>query len=97
MKAMSCLLVLCSLALAAPAHAQTETADGLTSLSLEELLQVDVERVFSASRFVQDVRRAPASVTVITAEDIRRFGYRTLADALRSVNGLYTTYDRNYT
>ena len=83
--------------LAIPARAQSPPADGLTALSLEELLKVDVERVFSASRFVQDASRAPASVTVITAEDVRRFGYRTLAEALRSVPGFYTTYDRNYT
>jgi outer membrane receptor for ferrienterochelin and colicins len=83
--------------LAIPARAQPPSADGLTALSLEELLKVDVERVFSASRFVQDASRAPASVTVITAEDVRRFGYRTLAEALRSVPGFYTTYDRNYT
>ena len=92
-----CLLMFSGAIVSSPADAQTQPPDGLTSLSLEELLQVDVERVFSASRFVQDVRRAPASVTVITADDIRRFGYRTLADALRSVTGFYTTYDRNYT
>lgn len=90
-------LLLAGILAAIPAHAQSPTADGLTSLSLEELLKVDVERVFSASRFVQDASRAPASVTVITSEDIRRFGYRTLAEALRSVPGFYTTYDRNYT
>jgi iron complex outermembrane receptor protein len=89
--------MLWSAAAAAPARAQTQPAEGLTSLSLEELLQVDVERVYSASRFVQDARRAPASVSIITAEDITRFGYRTLGDALRSVVGFYTTYDRNYT
>ena len=86
-----------AIGLAIPARAQSPSGDGLTALSLEELLKVDVERVFSASRFVQDASRAPASVTVITAEDIRRFGYRTLAEALRSVPGFYTTYDRNYT
>jgi outer membrane cobalamin receptor len=82
---------------AIPGYAQTPSTEGLTSLSLEELLKVDVERVFSASRFVQDASRAPASVSVITQQDIRRFGYRTLAEALRSVPGFYTTYDRNYT
>lgn len=90
------LLAMC-LGAAIPARAQVPATEGLTSLSLEELLKVDVERVFSASRFVQDASRAPASVSVITADDIRRFGYRTLAEALRSVPGYYTTYDRNYT
>lgn len=39
---------------------------------------------------------APASVTFITAEEIARFGYRTLADILRAVRGMYITNDRNF-
>lgn len=63
-------------------------------LSLQELLNTEV--VSSASKFLQAVREAPASITVITADDIRRHGHRTLADVLRSVRGFYTTDDRNY-
>ncbi|MBM3308133.1 MAG: TonB-dependent receptor [Candidatus Eisenbacteria bacterium] len=66
----------------------------LADLSLEELM--DVRVVVAASRHAEDARTAPSSVSVITAEDIRRFGYRTLGDALASVRGLYTAYDRNY-
>jgi iron complex outermembrane receptor protein len=54
-------------------------------------------QVYSASMYVQNDREAPSSVTVITADQIRQFGYRTLADALRSVRGFDITYDRNYT
>jgi iron complex outermembrane receptor protein len=63
-------------------------------LSPEELKSV---QVYSASMYLQSDREAPSSVTVITAEQIRQFGYRTLADALRSVRGFDVTYDRNYT
>jgi iron complex outermembrane receptor protein len=87
------LSVFCLLA-AAPAAAQGTSASDLTAMSLEDLLSVQVVSV--ASRFPQDVREAPASITVVTAQEIRRFGHRTLADVLRSVRGLYTTYDRNY-
>jgi iron complex outermembrane receptor protein len=68
----------------------------LRGLSLEELMEIEVQTVVSASRYRQKVSEAPSSVTIITAEDIRKFGYRTLADILRSVRGFYTTYDRNY-
>ncbi|MBI3184522.1 MAG: TonB-dependent receptor [Myxococcales bacterium] len=37
---------------------------------------------------------APASMTVITAEEIRAFGYATVAEALRSVRGLHVWSDR---
>ncbi len=68
----------------------------LHDLSIEELMEIEVETVFSASRYRQKVTDAPSSVTIITADEIRKFGYRTLADILRSVRGFATTYDRNY-
>jgi len=79
---------------AAGAAAQTPSPPDLAELSLRDLMSVEV--VSTASKFPQSVKEAPASITVITAEDIRRYGHRTLADTLRSVRGFYTTYDRNY-
>jgi iron complex outermembrane receptor protein len=67
----------------------------LTSLSLEELMEIEV--VYAASRYEQDVHEAPSSVTIVGADEIRRFGYRTLADLLAGVGGFYTSYDRIYT
>jgi iron complex outermembrane receptor protein len=76
------------------AAAQSVNSSEAASLSLEDLLSVRV--VTTASKFPQSVREAPASITIVTAEEIRRHGHRTLADVLRTVRGLYTTYDRNY-
>ncbi|HET7890624.1 MAG TPA: TonB-dependent receptor [Candidatus Sulfotelmatobacter sp.] len=75
------------------AHAVDPPLDDLTDLSLEELKKV---QVYSASMYLQDTRRAPSSITIVTADEIRKCGYRTLADILRSVRGFYVTYDRNY-
>ena len=52
----------------------------LKRLSLEELLQIDVTTVSRESERRID---APAAVSVITGEDIRRYGVDTLADAFR--------------
>lgn len=65
----------------------------LTGMSIEDLSQV---RLSTASRHLDDPRKAPVAVTVITADEISRYGWRTLADLLPSVTGFYTAYDRSY-
>jgi len=78
-----------------PSFAQAAQPDGdWTDVPIEGLLDM---KVYSASRFVQDVKEAPSAVTILTASDIKTYGWRTLAEALRSLPGLYTSYDRNYT
>lgn len=66
----------------------------LSAMSLEDALGVQIE---GASRFLQPLTEAPADVTVISAEDIQRFGYRTLAEALQSAPDVYATDGRDYT
>ncbi len=66
----------------------------LTELSIEDLMSMTV---YGASKFDQKLTEAPSSVTIIAADEIRKYGYRTLADIVRSASGFYTTYDRNYT
>lgn len=88
-----CGLVLASLVLASqPVWGQSALPD----LTIEQLMQMDAGRVFGASERLQPAIEAPASVSFITAQEIERFGYRTLADVLRAVRGIYITNERNY-
>lgn len=68
----------------------------LKDLSLEELSSVKVETVYGASKHEQSVTQAPSDVTIITADEIKKSGYRTLAEILNSVRGFYTTSDGAY-
>src|SRR5580698_2362679 len=92
-------LFICAALLSAPLCLPDNSAPGdvstpdLNALTLEQLMQV---QVVGASLHPQTLQDAPASVTIITAEDIRKYGYRTLGEALASVRGFYVSNDRTY-
>src|SRR5260370_34317305 len=65
----------------------------LTKLSLADLTKVQIETVYGASKFGQKVTQAPSSVTIVTSDEIQKYGYRTLAELLKSVPGFYISYD----
>ena len=77
-------------ACAAPPHravaAPDDPADDLAGLSLEELMDVSI--VSTARREVKLADTA-AAVSVVTAEDIRRLGARSVPEALRHVPGVH--------
>jgi outer membrane receptor for ferrienterochelin and colicins len=83
------LLLLCA---ASSAYAQ-QKPDDLGDASLQELGNI---QVYSASKHMQSASDAPSSVTVVTADEIQKYGFRTLAEILESVRGFYITYDRDY-
>jgi outer membrane receptor protein involved in Fe transport len=85
------LIVLSAWALFAPAARATDL--DLADLSLEQLLEVNV---VSASKFEQRGRDAPSAVQVISREEIRRHGWRTLTEALNTLPGLYASNDKVY-
>ena len=83
----------CSNIVLAQASLSASESEDLTDLSLEDLMKVVV---VSASKFPQASTQAPSAVQVLTAEDIRLNGWRTLAEALDSLPGLYASNDRAY-
>ncbi len=63
------------------------SAQDLTELSLEELMNVEVQ-VTSAARHAQPLSKTPAAIFVLTAEDIRRSGATSIPELLRFVPGV---------
>lgn len=73
-----------------------DSSSTLADLSIEQLVSLDVASVYGASRYEQKATQAPSAVSVISGDDIKKFGHRTLADVLNSVRGVYVSSDRNY-
>lgn len=61
--------------------------------SLDSLLSIPIN---TAAKYSQLIGQVPASVSIVTPDDIVRYGYRTIEDVMNSLRGFYTTYDRNY-
>jgi iron complex outermembrane receptor protein len=76
-------ILFCTLTLSQVALAQNEP--DLTSLSLEQLGDIEIS---TASRREEKLLNTPASVFVLTGEDIRRSGVTSIPEALRLVPGL---------
>ncbi len=77
--------LLLPVALAAPIVDPFEESD-------DSALYREEERIVTvAARYAQTVEDAPAIVTVVTDREIRERGYRTLADVLRALPGVYVS------
>ena len=62
-------LIICILSLPMPCGAATDNEPGrpsITDLSIEQLMEVEVDTVYSASKFEQKITEAPSSVSIVT-------------------------------
>jgi outer membrane receptor for ferrienterochelin and colicins len=64
--------------------------NSLASLNINDLLDV---KVVTATKSPQVASEAPAIVTVVTQEEIKTWGYKSVAEALNNVPGLYAIDD----
>lgn len=62
-------------------------------MPFEQLLQTEV---ITADKLARQISDAPSAVSIVTAEDIRTYGYRTLSDILDSMRGLAMAHDGEY-
>ena len=82
-----------SLICSAVARAESTKTSELLEMPLDNLLGLEV---VSASTYAQPLKHAPSSSVIVTSQDIRTYGYRTLADVLASMPGLYISNDRSW-
>ena len=72
----------------------TVTADSEEQVAAE--LRYFAAKVRAASKALTDADDAPASITVISRDEIQAMGYQTLPEALQAVAGFYISQDRIY-
>ena len=76
--------LLAALLSAGQVSAQSTSADNKAEVSAPELAKV----VVSAAGFEQKITDAPASISVVTAEELNKRPYTTLLDAVRELEGV---------
>ena len=59
-----------------------------------DLLDLMNQKVVTASKYSQSSAEAASSIGVITSDEIKQFGYRTLGEALNSQRGMYLSNDK---
>jgi outer membrane receptor for ferrienterochelin and colicins len=78
-----------------PPLPDVESADEeLMQVALRGATEQEEDVVVGASKREQSLGSVASAVTIVSAERLRRFGYRTLAEALEGVVGLYIVDDR---
>jgi outer membrane receptor protein involved in Fe transport len=75
------------------AQEQEEEAEDVMDMDLEDLLNVEIT---TAGKKAEKISEIPASVVLVTREDIERYGYMSLEEVLENVPGVYKIDDMAY-
>ncbi len=68
--------------------------DSVSEVGIYGAALAEEETVVGASKREQSLGTVASAVTVVTSDQLRRYGYRNLAEALRAVGGIYVVDDR---
>lgn len=74
---------------AGPGAASAQGPSELDLFRLDTVVREENPIVLTASRRAEPIDEAPASITVITAADIDRYGWRSIAEILGSLPGIF--------
>ena len=66
--------------------AQELAVNDLLNVPLEELMELQVN---TASKVAEKIGEVPASVVLLTRQEIQRYGYTSLTEILQHVSGAY--------
>lgn len=69
------------------------TATDATEIPLEDLLQIEY---IPASHIANQISNAASAVSIVTAQDIKDYGYCTLGEILGSMRGLHVSQSNTY-
>jgi len=78
-------IIITSLCLPSTAYTAAESPEDLFSLSLEELMQVEI---YTASQENESAAQSPATISVITAQQLKQWGIINLHDAISLLPGI---------
>lgn len=79
---------LLSLCVASLLMAKSDATFDATTIPLEELVET---KFIPASTIANQISNASSAVSIVTAQDIKDYGYRTLAEILASMKGLHVS------